>query len=152
MQIMEISDFKVKRRNKSDNIKPKIILENSKIEKSIELTGFILEKQYKFKDNYLLFITEGTPEEEDLYIYFLDKNMRIQDLLEVSAEYTAGILKNISYSQLNKITFSFFDEEDWMLEIFNKPRFLLPFRVYPIKRHFTILKKSWFKLRKIKHS
>lgn len=149
MDINEIEGFKVKRTMEEPDETPRVLIENSQIKKQVEVIGKILEAQYRVGDDFLLFVTEGNPFEEALYIYFLDSNLQVKDSLEISAMYAEGILRNLSVVDSNRIIFSFFDnDEKWILEIFSSPKLTMFKNKYPIKRRMPIYQKSWLSLKK----
>lgn len=95
-----------------------------------------------------MFVTEGNPFEEALYIYFLNRDLQVKDSLEVSAMHAEGILRNLSVDDLDRIIFSFFDnDEKWMLEIFSSPKLTIFKNKYPIKRQMPFYHKSWLDLK-----
>lgn len=127
---------------------PKLILKlNSNL--SIEVTGAILEAQYTDGNRHILFVTEDIPFEETLHIYLLNSNLEPIDNLSLSAIYSPGILKDLSITQPNKISFSFFNaQEKWQLEIFDRPTTLLWGNKHPVKRIRPLLHKTWLSLRR----
>lgn len=150
MKIREINEFEITKTDSSAETIPKSTIKNSKLKDSIEVTGKVLDAQYAVDDNYLLFVTEGNPFEEALYIYFIDSNLRIKDSVELSADYASGIFSNCSNVGLNSIKFSFFDKEDnWILTIFHSPRISFFGNKYPVKRKSSIFRKRWLQLEKI---
>lgn len=70
------------------------------------------------------------------------------DSLELSAVYSEGMLRNVSFSDAGEITFSFFDNnEQWVLKIFSNPKYV-PFNSkYPVKRKMSF-HKCWLSLKK----
>lgn len=95
-----------------------------------------------------MFVTEGNPFEEALYINFLNRDLQVKDSLEVSAMHAEGILRNLSVDDLDRIIFSFFDnDEKWMLEIFSSPKLTIFKNKYPIKRQMPFYHKSWLDLK-----
>ncbi len=149
MNTGETSEFETMKVESPAGTTPKVTLANSKLKDSIEVVGRILEAQYAVDDNYLLFVTEGNPYEEALYIYFLDSKLKIKDSLELSADYTSGIVANLSVIDPNTIKFSFFEKKDnWILTILDSPRILFFGNKYPVKRKLSTFRKSWLRLLK----
>ncbi|WP_409425390.1 hypothetical protein [Pseudoalteromonas sp. RW-H-Ap-1] len=107
MEIRETNIFEVLKVENTGNISPQIILNNSTLNASIQVIGGVLEAQYTVDDKYLLFITEGNPLEEALYIYLIDNKLNINDTLELSANYTSGIFNTPLIIGLDSIRFSF---------------------------------------------
>lgn len=149
MNIRETNEFKTLKIENTGNATPKIVIGNSKLNNSIQVLGGVLEAQYSADDSYLLFVTEGNPLEEALYIYFLDSKLRVKEILELSADYAEGIFSNPIIIEKDSIRFSFFGKEDnWILTVSENPRISFFGFKYPVKRRSSILHKSWLKLKK----
>lgn len=149
MNISKTNHFKVIEVDQAANRTPMIRLENSITKKELSTIGSVLEEQYQIGEEYLLFITEGTPYEEALHIILLDRQLSQKDHVEISANYSPGILKNLSVYQPNVIKFSFFNnEETWTLKMREKAKTCLWAQKYPIKRKSPFLKKSWIDIEK----
>ncbi|SJN56205.1 hypothetical protein VR7878_01651 [Vibrio ruber DSM 16370] len=127
----------------------KVTLSHRELNQEVELSGKILEAQYKTDAGYyLLFLTEDVPYEEALHIYLLDQSLKIIESLELSAEYTAGILRDIQVIEKNKIRFFFFDnDQSWQLEVLQAPKRRNPLRsAYPVKKKDKFWEKSRLRL------
>lgn len=149
MAIKEISDFRVGQAIAKPDKTPRIILENTKLNKTVEVPGKVLEAQYRVGDNFLILVTEGNPFEEALYIYYFNNNIRLMDSLELSAMYAEGMLRNLSVADQNTIKFSFFDmDEQWILTIFSPPKYKIFGDKYPVKRKLSFFHKNWLSLKK----
>jgi hypothetical protein len=149
MKIRETNIFEILKVESTGNIPPQIILNNSTLNDSIQVIGGVLEAQFTVDDNYLLFITEGNPLEEALYIYLLDNKLSIKDRLELSAIYASGIFNHPLIIGLDSIRFSFFEKDDnWLLTIFDNPKVSLFNFKYPVKRKRAFLSKTWLQLKK----
>ncbi len=148
MKIEESSDFQIKKTREEYDEAPKILIEHLKSEIQIEIPGKILEAQYRVGENFLIFVTEGNPFEEALYLYYFNKTLEIIDSLELSAMYTGGMLKNLSVTNPDVIKFSFFEsQEEWTLKILANPRFVFWDNSYPVKRRLSIFRKNWLSLK-----
>ncbi|TYK66127.1 hypothetical protein [Colwellia echini] len=149
MEIREINIFEVLKVENTGNIPPQIILSNSTLNDSIQVIGGILEAQYAVDDKYLLFITEGNPLEEALYIYLLDKKLSIKDTLELSANYASGIFNKPLIIGGDSIRFSFFDKDDnWLLTVSDNPKMSFFNVKYPVQRKRAFFSKNWLQLKK----
>ena len=147
MQIRETNVFEILKVESTGNIPPKIILNNSTLNDSIQVIGGVLEALYTVDDSYLLFITEGNTLEEALYIYLLDNKLSIKDTLELSADYASGIFNNPLIIGLDSIRFSFFEKDDnWLLTVSGNPKVSLFNFKYPVKRKRSFLNKTWLQL------
>lgn len=133
-----------------DDTPPKISLKIDS-NRSVEVTGAILEAQYTDGHRHILFVSEDIPFEETLHIYLMSSNLQLIDSLSLYASYSPGILGNITVTQPNTISFSFFNaEETWQLDIADKPTTLLWGNKPPVRRLHPLLHKTWLSLKKIK--
>jgi hypothetical protein len=149
MTIKQISDFQVRDTIEKPDKTPKILLENTKLKKQVEVLGKILEAQYRVGENFLILVTEGNPFEEALYIYYFSNRLQLMDSLELSAMYAEGMLRNVSVANSDIIKFSFFDNnEQWVLKIFSSPKYTILSNKYPVKRKLSIFHKNWLSLAK----
>lgn len=149
MGIREIHDFRIKATIEGPEATPRIVLENTRTGKQREVVGKVLEAQYGIDDKALLFVTEGNPFEEALYIYYLDGDLKILDALELSAMYAGGILDNVTLLDPGSISFSFFEQDErWVLRVLSAPGHAFLENRHPVKRRTSILAKRWLKLRK----
>jgi hypothetical protein len=148
-EIKKIKEFQVKDTIEKPDTTPKILLENTRSKKQVEVLGKILEAQYIVGNNFLLLVTEGNPFEEALYIYYFNSSLQIIDSLELSAMYAEGMLRNLSVADSDSIQFSFFEnDEQWILKILPIPKFIIRGNKYPVKRRSPIFHRSWLKLKK----
>lgn len=149
MRIKEIKEFKVRDIKQKSDTTPKILIENTRSKKQVEVLGKILEAQYRIGDNFLLLVTEGNPFEEALYIYYFNSSLQIIDSLELSAMYAEGMFRNLSVADSDTIHFSFFgNDEQWILKILSSPKFIIRGNKYPVKGRSSIFHRSWLKLKK----
>lgn len=148
MKIEESTVFDVIAVQRESNSTPTIVLLFKPTGKEISLTGAVLEAQYSIGQNYILFIAEGYPPEEALYIYFLNEKADRLDSIELSAEYTAGILKDLRIQQPNRMLFSFFADESWILEVLRKPIIDIWANKYPVKRKCPFAHRTYIQVRR----
>lgn len=113
------------------------------------LLGVSLEAQFKFKDKYILFLTEDCPFEECLFIYLLDQTFNVLDRAEISIQFTPGILGDLKIENNHEISFTFFsNDEKWTLSILPAPKRVLTHGLkVPVKRPFSLFGKRYFDLR-----
>jgi len=150
--IIELSRFKTLSVDSSSEHPPNLIIEDLESNNKFSVEGGVLEAQFSVDDSYLLFISEGNPLEEALFIYFLDSNLNIRDVIELSANYTAGVLRNRRIIDNSSIRFSFFGEEEWVLKVLENPKLLLFGPKYPIKRKLSVFKRAWLVLEKARNN
>jgi len=149
MTIKEIHEFQVSDRIETPDETPKLLLENKRLRKKVEVLGKVLEAQYCIEDNFLVLVTEGIPFEEALYIYYFSNDLQLMDSLELSAMYAEGMLRNVSVVNSDEIKFSFFDNnEQWNLKILSSPRYAIFSNKYPAKRKLSVFHKAWLSLKK----
>lgn len=143
MDILESTEFETLDTDNSDAGVPSCRLLNKTTGKSISVAGCILEKQLKAPIGHLLFLTEGNPYEEALYIHLLGSDLTLLDSIEISANYRGGLFRNFKINQPNALQFSFLDDsEPWHLELLKRPQFNLLRLQYPAKR---LIGKFWGK-------
>lgn len=149
MGIREMHDFRIKATIEDAEATPRIVLKNTRTGKQCEVVGKVLEAQYGIDDKALLFVTEGNPFEEALYIYYLDGELKILDVLELSAMYAEGILDHVTLLDPDSISFSFFEQDErWVLRVLSEPGYAFLENRHPVKRRTSILARRWLKLRK----
>lgn len=149
MSIRQTDEFKIKNIIENPNEIPRLQLENIRLNRSIEVSGKILEAQYGVNDHFLLFTTEDCPFEEALHIYYLSPQLEVLDALELSAMYTGGMLGDLAVDNGNAIRFSFFEkDESWTLKVLPKPEYAFFNHRHPVKRKMPFYRKSWLKLDK----
>jgi hypothetical protein len=91
------------------------------------ITGAILEAGFKVFDYYLLFLTNDIPNEDSLNIYLIDPQLNLLDWVCLGAAYSTGafVLREVLANQV--VTFNFFDEVLWRLQVFEQSQWHLPF-------------------------
>ncbi|MGB2221766.1 hypothetical protein [Neptunomonas sp.] len=149
MSTKEINEFHVVDTIEKPDETPRILLENKKSNKQFEVSGKVLEAQYRIGENFLILVTEGNPFEEALYIYYFSNTLNLMDSLELSAMYSEGMLRNVSLSNSGDIMFSFFDNSEmWVLKVYSHPKYAFFNNKYPVKRKMSIFHKNWLSLKK----
>lgn len=147
MKIEKTNKFNIVQIIDKPNATPSILLENSDSKERVEVLGKTLEAQYCVDNDYLLFVTEGNPFEEALYIYYLSSDLRIKDFLELSAMYAGGMVRNLKTDGINSVNFSFFEQSDeWVLTVLPSPRYTIRGNRFPVKRKLPMFRKGWLKL------
>ncbi|MEJ2755785.1 MAG: hypothetical protein P8104_08130 [Gammaproteobacteria bacterium] len=149
MPTKEINEFHVIDTIEQPDETPRMLLENKILKKQFEISGKVLEAQYRIGENFLVLVTEGNPFEEALYVYYFSSSLQLLDSLELSAMYSEGMLRNISLSDSGGIMFSFFDhDERWVLNVYSHPKYAFFNNKYPVKRKMSIFHKKWLSLKK----
>lgn len=149
MPIKEIEEFHIIDTIEKPNETPRVLLENKSLKKQIEVSGKVLEAQYRIGESFLVLVTEGNPFEEALYVYYFSNSLHLMDSLELSAMYSEGMLRNVSLSDSGDIMFSFFDnDEQWVLKVYSHPKYDFFNNKYPVKRKMPVFHKNWLSLKK----
>jgi hypothetical protein len=81
------------------------------------VSGHVLEAQFRLDNKYLILVTDGSPLEEVLHFHLLDAELRPVDKVSLGRMYNAGIVKDLEPTSANTLTFSFFGDEVWQLEM-----------------------------------
>ena len=102
---------------------------------SVRVDGVTLDAQVEVDEGYLLFLTEDSPFEEGLHIYLLDRDRRIVDGVEMAGPYASGILRDVIREDDRAVSFSFFGDDRWRVDVNDAPLGFLAARVSaPVKR------------------
>ncbi len=134
--------FQVEHRRLAEKEAPTLVLRHVRSANKVELHGGVLEAQFEDERGYLVVTTEGNPQEEALFIHWLNPALHIEDSLEISADYTPGIFKNPTAALTEEgIVFSFFDDgKRWSVTVLKSPRWLR--HKYPVKRKTPFWQRS----------
>ncbi|HVK53737.1 MAG TPA: hypothetical protein VM532_01790 [Burkholderiales bacterium] len=114
------------------------------------LDGVNLEHQVRIEDKYLLFLTENCPFEEGLHIYLIDDSRRVLDAVEIGAPYAPGVLKNVQQIGGAAMSFSFFGEDLWRLEVRDKPALTFSRPLSPVKFKRGALGRHWLNVVRVR--
>lgn len=87
----------------------------------LTVDGLTIEKQFRVQPGYLLLITEDSPFEESLHVYLLSPERNLLDALELSVPYAPGILDRLDEREPASLTFSFFGDDRWRLDVRDSP-------------------------------
>ncbi|GKT21087.1 hypothetical protein [Acidovorax sp. SUPP3334] len=143
MALQPSQAFQVEHRRPAGKEAPSLVLRHVQSARTVELPGGVLEAQFEGERGYLIFTTEGHPQEEALFIHWLDRALHVEDGLEISADYTPGIFKDLTGASADEgIVFSFFgDGKRWSVTVLKSPRWLM--HPYPVKRKTPFWQRSW---------
>ncbi len=145
--LQSINEFQIKTTTELPDEEPRVLLENTKSNKQVELLGKTFEAQYRIGDNFLILFTLDCPFEESLYIYYLNHDLQLLDSLYLGAIYAAGIVTDLAIVNPDKIQFSFFGDERWTLQVLSSPKYLFSSNRYPVRRERCIFRKNWLSLK-----
>jgi hypothetical protein len=124
--VTDIDDFSV-RRLEGDLPRSDLLWRENAV--GVRVDGVNLEKQLRVASGYLLFLTENSPYEEGLHIYLLGDDKSVLDAVELSAPYASGILTDVVTEGDGSVSFTFFGDDRWRLDVLPSPQ----------RRGFTLL-------------
>lgn len=91
------------------------------------LEGIVLEACVQYGNQYLLFLTDDIPFEDSLHIHLLDEDLNRIDAATLGAPYTTGHFRNLNCEESGEVTFEFFGDCVWEVQVLPKKRLQLPF-------------------------
>jgi hypothetical protein len=101
----------------------------------VRVDGVTLEHQVSLDAGSLLFLTEDSPYEEGLHIYLVDEERQLVDGLELAGPYAAGLLRDVVAEDQRAVSFTFFGDDRWRVEVHDPPLGSLRARIAaPAKR------------------
>lgn len=120
-------------------------------ESGVVVDGVVLEKQFAVQSGYLLFLTEDSPYEEGLHIYFLGADLQVLDALGLGGPYASAILKDVREETETSLTFSFFGDDQWRLQLAPAPSRNFDIGIFsPVKHKRGPLSKRWLHLERVR--
>ena len=121
----EISTKAINKYAESEIPKSQILIKSEVTDKVV--AGAILEAAIRWKDYYLLFMTDDTPHEDMLCVHLLGKKLNLLDSVTIGAMYSTGSFSSLELVEPNNISFRFIGDIDWRIELLTTPVFRLPF-------------------------
>ena len=91
------------------------------------INGVNLEFCVKHGTYFLVFTTDDCPFEEALNIYLFNKSGQVIDSANIFWPYGTGSFKFIKFIEPSSMSFVFFDNRVWNIEIFSKKYLYFPF-------------------------
>lgn len=91
------------------------------------LSGAILEATLVWNDGFVVFLTDDIPHEDTLHIYLLDAKFQLLDSASLSAMYTTGSFTALRLMPPNQLSFRFFGEGVWRIELLTHATARIPF-------------------------
>jgi hypothetical protein len=114
------------------------------------LNGVDLDRQYQVERQFLLFLTDDCPFEEGLHIYLLSPFLRILDGFEFCAIYSPGVLRDIETKENGVISFSFYFDDRWEMQVLDKPSWGVNLTRFSVLRRIGgLIHRRWLKLERI---
>ena len=89
--------------------------------------GAVLEAAVKWRDCYLLFMTDDVPFEDSLGIQMLDGHLDILDSARIGGPYATGAFSSLELEEPNSVRFRFAGDTIWKVELLERPEFRMPF-------------------------
>jgi hypothetical protein len=145
--VTDIDDFSV-RRLEGDSPKSDLLWRENPV--GIRVDGVSLERQLRLAPGYLLFLTEDSPFEEGLHIYLLDDDKSVLDAVELSAPYASGILTDLVTEGDASVSFSFFGDDRWRLDVHATPQRAGFAPLSPVKRKSGLSRKPVLSLSRVR--
>lgn len=91
------------------------------------VTGEVLEAAVRWKDCYLLFVTDAIPFEDSLRIYLFDARWHLLDSVKLGAMYSTGAFSDLELIPPDVVRFRFIGDIKWTLELLEQGVPSLPF-------------------------
>ncbi len=151
MKILDDQAFSIKSVSESTETgspKSQLWINGKAIDSIIE--GVICEACINYGEFYLVFTTNDCPYEESLNIHFLDRNFRALDHAILVWPYSTGSFVLLDVIEPNLVTFKFFEDSIWEIELYSNKRVVVPYfseprgvwRSFKLKHYFKVSKKT----------
>jgi len=117
----------------------------------INISGIILEKQYRLNTGFkLIFTSDDCPYEETLHITLLSKEHTVVDALDLGMAYHSAIFDNIALLSENTLEFNFFSDTRYHLFIENDGlKFSLKPSLPEVNYSKSLFSKRYIKIKKL---
>lgn len=110
------------------------------------VAGVILEAAVKWQNYYLVFTTDDIPFEETLRISLFNEHLHLLDSAYLFWIYSTGMFSNLELHEPNIVSFHFFGDTTWSVELLPHSQLRIPFfseprgvfRRFNFHRHFVI--------------
>ena len=86
--------------------------------KSFNLEGAVIEGLVEYQNNFLVFLTNDIPSEEQLNIYYISSNFEILDQAVLGGMYATGNFGGLRVSEPNEVRFTFIGATEWKIQIY----------------------------------
>ncbi len=91
------------------------------------VSGRVLEAALRCAPGWLVFATDDTPYEEMLAIHLVGLDGRLLDSARIGGPYTSGSFTQLRLEPPATAHFRFIDDADWSVQVWERPRFVIPF-------------------------
>jgi hypothetical protein len=99
------------------------------------LHGAILEAAVAWNTCVVIFLTDDIPAEDALHIYLLDATFQLLDSASLSARYTTGSCAALRLMPPDHLSFRFFGDSEWRVELLAQAKVRVPFFSEPAGVH-----------------
>jgi hypothetical protein len=89
------------------------------------IDGAVLENVYQLEDGYLIVSSDGDAFEECLHLTLCDTAFGPLEVIHIGGAYQTGTFRSCDVGPGPRLRFSFFSDETWQLDVFQKPRWRL---------------------------
>jgi hypothetical protein len=150
MKMLSDKEFSIKLISEStetESSKSQLWINGKAIDSFID--GEVCEACINYGEFYLVFTTNDCPFEESLNIHLLDRNYSVLDQAALVWPYSTGSFTLLDLIEPNLITFKFFGEAIWEIELYPSKKVLIPYlsepsgvwRKFKLKHNFKVSKK-----------
>ena len=110
----------------ADNVVPRSEIVLSGVPTGTEVEGGTLEAAVAVDGGFLVFLTEGVPEEERLSIYLVDGSGSLLDRANIGQWYTAAAFSDLEIEGPRNLRFRFLGDGHWRLRLLEHSGLRLP--------------------------
>lgn len=98
---------------------------------ALTLDGAVLEAALRWHDCYVVFLSDDIPSEDALHIHLLATDFRLLDTASLASMYSTGSFAALHLLPPDRLSFRFFGDAIWTLELLAQPQMRLPFLSEP---------------------
>ncbi|BBA35638.1 uncharacterized protein sS8_3701 [Methylocaldum marinum] len=147
MKLLDQEEFSTKLVSEStetESPKSQVLVNGEAVDSFID--GATFEACIQYEEFYLVFTTNDCPYEESLNISLLDKQYHVLDHAVLVWPYSTGKFRLLDIVQPNLVTFEFFGETTWKVELYPHKRLITPFfseprgvwRKFKLRHYFKV--------------
>ncbi len=101
-----------------------LTINGHRVETPIE--GALLQATLQVGDRYLVFVTDGVPHEDGLWVYLIDEHYQVIDKIWFFVMYSSGVFSDMQIKSHDTVTFSFFKDDRWQLTVHQDKKRQIP--------------------------
>ena len=91
------------------------------------IVGAILEACVRINEYYLVFMTDDIPSEDMLHIYLFNQELNLLDSVTIGSAYATGSFRSFELFEPSTVKFNFIGATQWIVDVFQKKQFHIPF-------------------------